>query len=95
MKPVFWNSPPSPLWHDGKSWFLDIHDKRIKTTDHLPVACGTRRPLDFEPAVEPFVRRMTAEGRLHSVTKGCFREAKLQRRLYGDELGEGKFASRP
>ena len=64
MKPVFWNSPPSPLWHDGKSWFLDIHDKRIKTTDHLPVACGTRRPLDFEPAVEPFVRRMTAEGRL-------------------------------
>jgi hypothetical protein len=54
---------PSPLWHDGKSWFLDIHDKRIKTTDHLPVACGTRRPLDFEPAVEPFVRRMTAEGR--------------------------------
>jgi hypothetical protein len=63
MKPVFWNSPPSPLWHDGKSWFLDIHDKRIKTTDHLPVACGTRRPLDFEPAVEPFVRRMTAEGR--------------------------------
>ena len=54
---------PSPLWHDGKSWFLDIHDKRIKTMDHLPVACGTRRPLDFEPAVEPFVRRMTAEGR--------------------------------
>jgi hypothetical protein len=34
-------------------------------------------------------------GRLHSVKKGCFREAKLQRRLYGDELGEGKFASRP
>ena len=58
---------PSPLWHDGKSWFLDIHDKRIKTTDHLPVACGTRRPLDFEPAVEPFVRRMTAEGRGRSV----------------------------
>jgi hypothetical protein len=38
----------SPRWHDGKLWFLDIHDKRIKTADHLPVACGTRRPLDFE-----------------------------------------------
>jgi len=29
-------------------WFLDIHDKRIKTKDHLPVACGTRRLLDFK-----------------------------------------------
>jgi len=35
-------------WHGGKLWFLDIHDKRIKTADHLPVACATRRPLDFE-----------------------------------------------
>ena len=26
----------------------DIHDKRIKTAGHLPVACGTRRPLDFK-----------------------------------------------
>ena len=33
--------------------------------------------------------------RQRSVTNGCFQEAKLQRRLYGDELGEGKFASRP
>jgi sugar lactone lactonase YvrE len=23
----------SPRWHDGKLWFLDIHDKRIKTAD--------------------------------------------------------------
>jgi len=23
----------SPRWHDGKLWFLDIHDKRIKTVD--------------------------------------------------------------
>jgi hypothetical protein len=28
----------SPCWHDGKFWFLDIHDKRIKTANHLPVA---------------------------------------------------------
>ncbi len=27
--------------------------------------------------------------RLHSVTKGRFRETKHQRQLYGDELGEG------
>lgn len=38
---------------------------------------------------------MAAEGRLHSVAKDCFREAKLHRQLYGDELGGGKFASRP
>jgi len=38
----------SSRWHDGKFWFLDIHDKRIKTKDHLPVACGTRRLLDFK-----------------------------------------------
>ena len=38
----------SPRWHDGKSWFLDIHDKLIKTADHLPVACGTRRLLDLK-----------------------------------------------
>jgi len=38
----------SPRWHDGKLCFLDIHDKLIKTADHLPLACGTRRPLDFE-----------------------------------------------
>jgi hypothetical protein len=38
----------SPRWHDGRLSFLDLHDKRIKTVDHLPEACGTRRPLDFE-----------------------------------------------
>ena len=37
----------------------------------------------------------SAEGRLYSVTKACFRDVKLHRRLYGDELGEGKFAFRP
>jgi hypothetical protein len=37
----------SPRWHDGKLWRLDIQDKRTKTADHLPVTCGTRRPLDF------------------------------------------------
>ena len=30
-------------------------------------------------------------GRVHSVKKGCFREAKLQRRLYGDEGERGSF----
>jgi hypothetical protein len=38
----------SPRWHDGKLWFLDLHDKRIKTVDYLPEGCGTRRALDFE-----------------------------------------------
>jgi sugar lactone lactonase YvrE len=45
----------SPRWHDGKLWFLDIHDKRIKTADlggrletvvelpFLPNAFGFRR----------------------------------------------------
>lgn len=37
----------SPRWHDRKLWLLDIHDKRIKTADPLPVACGTIRPLAF------------------------------------------------
>ena len=31
---------------------------------------------------------MSAKGRLHSVTKGYYREAKLQRQLYGDEPEE-------
>ena len=39
----------SPRRHDGELWLLDdIHDKRIKTAGHLPVICGTRRPLDFK-----------------------------------------------
>lgn len=38
---------------------------------------------------------MTAMGRLHSVAKGRFWEAKHQRQLYGDEFGTGYFASRP
>jgi sugar lactone lactonase YvrE len=45
----------SPRWHDGKLWFLDIHDKRIKTADlggrletsvelpFIPNAFGIRR----------------------------------------------------
>lgn len=37
----------SPRWHDGKLWFLDIHDRRIKTAD---------REGQVETAVElPFV----------------------------------------
>lgn len=34
------------------------------------------------------IRGISALGRLHSVTKVRFWEAKLQRRLYGDETGE-------
>jgi sugar lactone lactonase YvrE len=45
----------SPRWHDARLWFLDIHDKRIKTADlggrletsvelpFIPNACGFRR----------------------------------------------------
>ena len=40
-------------------------------------------------AVESAMARGAGLGRLHSVTNGWFREAKLQWRLYGDELGEG------
>ena len=35
---------------------------------------------------------MTAPGRQHSATNGCFREAKLQRQLSGDELEETSVA---
>lgn len=38
---------------------------------------------------------MAALGRQHSATNGCFREAKLQRQLSGDELEETSVASRP
>jgi len=45
----------SPRWHDGKLWFLDIHDKRIKTTD-----LGGR----LETAVElPFIPNAFGFGR--------------------------------
>lgn len=38
----------SPRWHDGKLWFLDIHDKRIKTVD-LEGAVTTVVELPFIP----------------------------------------------
>lgn len=38
----------SPRWHDGKLWFLDIHDKRIKTVD-LTGAVETALELPFLP----------------------------------------------
>ena len=37
----------SPRWHDGKLWFIDIHDKRVKTVDLSGVVATA---LDF-----PFV----------------------------------------
>jgi len=36
-----------------------------------------------------------AQGRLHAVTNGSFRETKLQWRIFGDEIREAVFASRP
>jgi sugar lactone lactonase YvrE len=38
----------SPRWHDGKLWFLDIHDNRIKTVD-LSGSVGTAIELPFIP----------------------------------------------
>ena len=38
----------SPRWHDGALWFLDIHDKRIKTVD-LSGSVATVQTLPFTP----------------------------------------------
>jgi len=38
----------SPRWHNGKLWFLDIHDKRIKTVD-LSGSVATVQELPFLP----------------------------------------------
>jgi sugar lactone lactonase YvrE len=38
----------SPRWHDGKLWFIDIHDKRIKTVD-LSGSVATELELPFIP----------------------------------------------
>ena len=38
----------SPRWQDGKLWFLDIHDKRIKTVD-LTGTVATEQELPFIP----------------------------------------------
>lgn len=38
----------SPRWHNGKLWFLDIHDKRIKTVD-LSGSVETVQELPFLP----------------------------------------------
>lgn len=38
----------SPRWRDGKLWFLDIHDKRIKTVD-LAGSVATVLELPFLP----------------------------------------------
>lgn len=38
----------SPRWHDGKMWFIDIHDQRIKTVD-LTGAVATVLELPFIP----------------------------------------------
>jgi len=45
----------SPRWHDGKLWFLDIHDKRIKTTD-LGGRLETAVELPFIPNAFGFRR---------------------------------------
>jgi len=38
----------SPRWYDGKLWFIDIHDKRIKTVD-LSGSVATVLELPFIP----------------------------------------------
>jgi sugar lactone lactonase YvrE len=38
----------SPRWHDGKLWFIDIHDKRVKTVD-LSGSVATVLELPFIP----------------------------------------------
>ncbi len=38
----------SPRWYNGKLWFIDIHDKRIKTVD-LAGAVATVLELPFIP----------------------------------------------
>jgi sugar lactone lactonase YvrE len=45
----------SPRWHDGKLWFLDIHDKRIKTMD-LSGRLETSVELPFIPNAFGFRR---------------------------------------
>ena len=45
----------SPRWHDGKLWFLDIHDKRIKTAD-LGGRLETSLELPFLPNAFGFRR---------------------------------------
>jgi hypothetical protein len=45
----------SPRWHDGKPWFLDIHDKRIKTAD-LGGRLETTVELPFIPNAFGFRR---------------------------------------
>jgi len=45
----------SPRWHDGKLWFLDIHDKRIKTAD-LEGRVETAVELGFIPNAFGFRR---------------------------------------
>ena len=38
----------SPRWYDGKMWFLDIHDKRIKSID-MAGSVTTEQELPFIP----------------------------------------------
>ena len=38
----------SPRWYNGKLWFIDIHDKRIKTVD-LSGSVATVLELPFIP----------------------------------------------
>jgi sugar lactone lactonase YvrE len=45
----------SPRWHDGKLWFLDIHDKRIKAAD-LGGRLETSVELPFIPNAFGFRR---------------------------------------
>ena len=55
--------------------FASVHSDGAALNQQTPVT---------ENAV--VIQAPASGGRLHSLTKGCFREAKLHRQLYGDEL---------
>jgi hypothetical protein len=69
--------------------------KSGRTYHFLNASFGEAKPkaLGFSYGVrESF---SAALGRLHSLNNGSFREAKIELPLYGNELGDVYFASRP
>jgi hypothetical protein len=60
-----------------------------------PVGGSVDGRIIQKPAAQVMQRWPVATGRQHSATNGCFRELKKQRPLFGDELEEMSFASRP
>jgi sugar lactone lactonase YvrE len=69
----------SPRWHDGKLWFIDIHDKRIKTVD-LSGSVATTLDLPFIPNAFGLTPDGTAvvgdafQRRIHRATGGVLQQ---------------------